>query len=243
MRRRVRPGRLTTIVARTLAIAGAAIVLTCGSLLMLAGGATPAVAGCGDQVTYQAGMAAGGCPRRAVGVAVGVAAGLALGIGLAVLARAIQRSAASVGDLAAVDEALAAAEMEPAGPTASAGVPETANPVDEMAQQLDLGRELGEMADENELVEDSLDAAEVAEPVVKITVEYVKPEEPEQSEAAPAPFQGQVSFNSFRPEIPIYTHAEPDFINPIRDITVIAAAFRVGVRRARWKKEMREKGG
>jgi hypothetical protein len=108
MRRHGLLERLPAAVVRVLGIAAAAVVLGCGSLLILLGTAGPAAAGCGDQVTYQSGMPAENCPRRQTAVTLTTVDLVVLGATGTPLALAIIRSAASSGDLAALDEALAA---------------------------------------------------------------------------------------------------------------------------------------
>jgi len=233
MRRRILSRKPRVAAARALAIAGAVTVLACGSLLTLVGGATPAVAGCGDGVTYQAGTAAGGCPHAAVGAAVACVLGFALGAAAVLAARAILASASSVGDMAAVDGALITVEMvdelAETGPTAYTGVPDLA----ELAEQKEIADELEEAGQgNNESVASSFDSADGTETITKGGIEAGKPAENEPKPTEPVS-TGQVAITSVNPYPLMYTQAEPDLINPIRDITVIVAAIRVGVQWAR----------
>jgi hypothetical protein len=222
MRRQILSGKLRVAMARALALAGAAIALTCGSLFLLAGTATPAVAGCGDGVTYQAGMAADSCPDTGVGEAVGVAVGGAGAAAATLLVRVFVRSAASVGDLDAMDEALISVEIEKlAGADADAyeGVADLA----ELEAQQEATDEIAEAAEENEWREQASDSADGTETVVKGGNEAGKPPEPEWKPPEPVSTT-QVAITSVNPYPHVYTQAEPDLINPIRDITMLIVA-------------------
>lgn len=226
MRGRIPSSQLRVVMARTLALAGAATVLGFCSLLLLVGSAKPAAAACGDGVTYQAGMAADSCPAdRDTGDAVKAEAGVAAAAIAAAAARIRMGSAESEGDMAALERTL---KFGNSRPTAYTGV---ANLEDLEAQQ-EAAEELEELGDlDKELLEDSVHAVpEATESVVKVTVEYLKPEEPEVEAAASTPSPGQLEFQSFLPEPQSATNPETDLINPIRDAAVIIAAGHVAVR-------------
>jgi hypothetical protein len=233
MRRQVQSGRLRMALARALATAGAATVLACGSLLLLAGGATPAAAGCGDGVTYQAGLAADGCPHAAVGAVVATVAGVALGAAAVLLARALLNSAASGGDLAALDQALVTVELvdelEEMGPTAYAGVPGLA----ELAERQDIADELKEIGElDKELFDEAVHVVpEDLESVVKYTANYLNPEEGKKPGApSEAATPGQVPMTGYSPPLQVVKNPEPNFIDPITAIAVYVAAGHVAAR-------------
>jgi hypothetical protein len=230
MRRQIVRGKLRVAIARALALAGAAIALTCGGLFFLAGAATPAAAACGDGVTYQAGMAAGGCPDTGAGKAVGVAAGVAGGAAAAMVARVLVRSVASGDDLDAVERELVSVELvSREGAAVQRAYPGAAD-LAGLGAQLEAADEYGEGAESNEWREEAFDSADITETVAKGGIEAGKTEE----EPAEPASTSQVAITSVNPYPIVYTTAEPDLINPIRDITMLIVA---GHQAVVWVKE------
>jgi hypothetical protein len=223
MRRHILPGKLRVAITRALALMGAAIALTCGSLFFLAGIATPAVAACGDGVTYQAAMAADSCPDTGAGKAVGVAAGVAGGAAAAMFARVIVRSAASGGDLAAMEKELVSVELvSREAATVQKSYPGAAD-LAELGAQLEAADEYGEGAESSEQDEEAFDSADITETVAKGGIEAGKTDEEPWKPTEPVP-TSQVAVTSVNPYPHVYTPAEPDLINPVRDITMLIVA-------------------
>jgi hypothetical protein len=192
------------------------------------------VAACGDGVTYQAAMAADSCPDTGAGKAVGAAAGVAGVAAAGMFARVIVRSAASGGDLDAVERELVSVELISREGAAVQRAYPGASDLPELLEQQDLAdafEEGGEGA--NDTAEEAFDSVpELAEPIIKHVVVEPELEEPE----AAVTSTGQTAITNVSSAPPVYKPPEPDIINPIRDITVLVVA---GHQAAVWLKNGR----